>query len=94
MKKLLGFASLTLIALLTACADNLDEIAEAGKGDVLSDRVPVELSISPSSNTTDMTRSPLATTTNGNFETPRGHQVGGKLCPCALEPTDDGNHRW
>ncbi len=72
MKKLLGFASLTLIALLTACADNLDEIAEAGKGDVLSDRVPVELSISPSSNTTDMTRSPLATTTNGNFETPRG----------------------
>ena len=72
MKKLLGYASLTLIVLLTACADNLDEIAEAGKGDVLSDRVPVELSISPSSNTTDMTRSPLATTTNGNFETPRG----------------------
>ena len=72
MKKLLGYVSLTLIVLLTACADNLDEIAEAGKGDVLSDRVPVELSISPSSNTTDMTRSPLATTTNGNFETPRG----------------------
>jgi len=43
MKKLLGFASLLLIALLTACnADNLDEIAEAGGAVVPSaaDRVP------------------------------------------------------
>ena len=72
MKKLLYFAVLTL---LTAChADNLDEIAEAGGAVVPSeaDRVPVQLSISPSSNTADMTRAPLATATNGNFETPRG----------------------
>ena len=81
MKKLLGFASLLLIALLTACnADNLDEIVEAGKGDVLSeaDRVPVQLSISPASNTTDMTRAPLAsgTTPNHNFTTPDGQYLG------------------
>lgn len=80
MKKLLGFASLLLIALLTACADNLDEIAEAGKGDVVSeaDRVPVQLSISPSPNAADMTRAPLAsgTTAKHNFSTPDGQYLG------------------
>jgi hypothetical protein len=81
MKKLLGFASLLLIALLTACnADNLDEIVEAGKGDVLSeaDRVPVQLSISPASNSTELTRAPLVsgTTPNHNFTTPDGQYLG------------------
>ena len=76
MKKLLYFAVLTL---LTAChADNLDEIAEAGGAVVPSaaDRVPVQLSISPSSTATDPTRSPLATESNGNFETTDGQYLG------------------
>ena len=76
MKKLLYFA---VLALLTAChADNLDEIAEAGGAVVPSaaDRVPVQLSISPSSTATDPTRSPLATESNGNFETTDGQYLG------------------
>ncbi len=81
MKKLLGFASLLFIALLTACnADNLDEIAEAGGAVVPSaaDRVPVLLSISPaSSSATEVTRAPLLNEdVNGNFKTPEGQYLG------------------
>lgn len=78
MKKLLGFASLLLIALLTACnADNLDEIVEAGKGVQVSDdsAVPVQLCVGPSSTTTSVTRAPLDTE-DGNFTTPDGQYLG------------------
>lgn len=78
MKKLLGFVSLLLIALLTACnADNLDEIVEAGKGVQVSDdsAVPVQLCVGPSSTTTSVTRAPLDTE-DGNFTTPDGQYLG------------------
>ena len=79
MKKLLGFASLLLIALLTACnADNLDEIVEAGKAVVQvpnDSEMPIELSICSSSTTTSVTRAPLDTE-DGNFETPDGQYLG------------------
>ncbi len=81
MKKLLGLASLLMIALLTACtADNLGEIAEAGKDAMSSesDRVPVVLSISSTSTaTTEVTRAPLPLEDNaGNFSTPAGQYLG------------------
>lgn len=81
MKKLLGFASLLLIALLTACnADNLDEIVKADRADVVSeaDRVPVVLCVGPSSTTTSVTRAPLDTddTEGHTFSTPDGQYLG------------------
>ncbi len=77
MKKLLGFASLTLILLLTACtADSLDEIVEAGtpSGQQFgegSGGVPVTLSIGSVVGSTELTRSPMESV-GSNFQTPTG----------------------
>jgi hypothetical protein len=76
MKKILGFISLILIALLTACTvDSLDDIVEAGNGMQQSieteGEVPVLLSIGSVAGTTELTRSPLETV-DGTFTTPTG----------------------